>query len=570
MPSAQALYAESIADVTAATTYVNVCTISAGSFTGSAKYLILAIADLSGSGSANEHYVRLQHGGVNFTDGEFVHDPGQGADGGQIYSWMYVFTQPSSPEAVALDIKGESTGVATSKFGQIVAINLDNIGTENTDWYYNEVTADYTTTTTPTAQASITFTPNGTDDWLVIGHAVQGKPSVVADGNSAGFEIHNSVTGTVNPKTLAEYEDVDLGDEIRGFIGMRVYTPTNVSHTFSVRPYHVNASCVFDSSRIFALKLNKFAQKIFSYTDGAVTPGTAGNWTTVASVSFTPSVTGNWFFLSQVILDLVLLNNETNFRLQHNDSGSLVSDPNYGDDSPNPAGWDSSDDLPMGMMKMRSMTSGAIRTVNFDATQAAGTSAAVKQRSIVAFSLELASSGQTGSVNQVLESDLAQPAYRIKTKLLGLVSEHLTVFMLGKLKTQFLGQSTELDEAQFLSSAKRSVIGQVNEVELALLVGRVRRQFIELINGSDAVQPLVGSKLMELGLAEETDLPLLLSHPSIRLLGFITELNSTFSISAVRQIFRAMLGTYRTEKDKNYETEEKSSYKTSKKRIDLL
>src|SRR5919109_1031095 len=153
MTTVQALYAETISDVTGTSdAWTDAASIAAGSFTAGKKYLILAIADLSGSASAGEHHVRLVHGTTptEFTDGDGVLDPGPGADGGFIFSWMHVFTQPGTTELVKLQIQGESTNVATCKFSQIVAINLDQFGTENVDYFYNEVTADYTTTTTPT------------------------------------------------------------------------------------------------------------------------------------------------------------------------------------------------------------------------------------------------------------------------------------------------------------------------------------------------------------------------------------------------------------------------------------
>ena len=397
MSAVQALYAETVTDVTASGTgtWVDCASISAGSFNASVKYLILAMADLATDNSTAENHVRLVHGSTptEFTDADAVHDSGSGADGGMVYSWMYVFTQPGTTEEIKLQIQGESTTTATCKFSQIVAINLDNFGIENTDYYYNEVTADYSTTTTPTAQASITFTASGTDVWLVIGHASIMETATVTDGNAAGFELHESVGGTVNPKTLMEGEDANAGDENRAHCGMRVFTPSAASHTFSVRPYHIGtASFSVGSTRIFAMKLNKFAQYAHAYTDGGATPAASPSWTNVATLNFTPTLTGNWFYWSQAIIDIGSLGDEVNFRLQDDNDGSMGSDPNYGDDAPNAEGWDSADFVPSGMMKMKSLSFGISTTVNFDATHVVGTTSSVAQRSIVAFSLELASS----------------------------------------------------------------------------------------------------------------------------------------------------------------------------------
>jgi hypothetical protein len=400
MAAAQALYAETIADITATGdgTWVDCALIAAASFTASRKYLIIAIADLEGSGGAAEHWCRLVHGTTPtlFTDADYILDPGSGANGGMICSWMYIYTQPGTTELVKLQIQGEGVNVATCKFSQIVAINLDDVGTEGTQFISGESLTDTTTTTTKTAHSSITVTGDGVKDWLVIGHVVQAPPSAVADGNDFLADLFESVGATAAPSLDIEGEDADAGDEQRNFILVRYFPAlSSGSHTFSVRIAHAGASFTVLSSRLIAIDLSTFAQHAGSYTDGAVSPAASPTFTNVATLSFTPAVTGNWFYLATATGDMAAGTAELNERLQDDDDGSMGSDPTYGDDAPNAPAYDATDDIPHAIMKMKSLTSGASRTINYDFTRAVSTPD-VKHRNLVAFSLELAGAAPEG------------------------------------------------------------------------------------------------------------------------------------------------------------------------------
>jgi len=535
MAAVQALYAETTTDVTATGTgtWSDCASISAASFTANKKYLILAIADLAGSSSAGEHWIRLVHGTTPtlFTDGDSILDPGSGANGGFIYSWMHVYTQPGTTELVKLQIMGEGTNVATCKFSQIVAINLDDFGTENTDYYFNEDTADYTTTTTPTAKASVTFTPNGTDDWLVIGHVVQGIPSATTDGTDFLCQLYDSVGGTTAPSIDIEAEDVDAGDEQRNIVLMRVFTPSNASHTFSVRPYHAGASFTVLSTRIIALKLNKFAQHSNAYTDGAVSPAAAPSWTNVATRTFTPSVTGNWFYWAQVTQDIAAATAELNFRLQDDNDGSMGSDPAYGDDAPNAPAYDATDDLPAGMFKMKSLSSGASTTVNLDATRAVSTPD-VKHRSIVAFSLELAGGGQTVTVNQNAETDTAQAVNKQKSRAVVQNTETDTAQAVGRIKNKAVGQNTETDNAQAIAAQRRYALAQTTETDAAQPITSRKIRTIGQNTEADTAQTIRAQRMYPVGQASETETAQAITRRKIRTVAQAGESDSALALGS--------------------------------------
>ena len=57
-------------------------------------------------------------------------------------------------ELVKIQISSNTTGsTITNRLSQIIAIKLSDNFVSGTDYFWNEVLADYTITTTPTAQA---------------------------------------------------------------------------------------------------------------------------------------------------------------------------------------------------------------------------------------------------------------------------------------------------------------------------------------------------------------------------------------------------------------------------------
>jgi hypothetical protein len=354
------------------------------------EYLIFASALIECDTGASEHHIRLVHGTTptEFTDGDCVIDP-IAAGGGFWAFFMYRFTQPSTPEAITLELQGEGAATITSLMSQICAIQLTDYLTENTDFYWNEVTADYTTTSSFADQAKVTFTPNGTDDWLIIAHAVQ----IQASGQTSNVEmrLNDSVGGTTTPFLAMEGEDPDAGDEARHVGLVRMFTaPSAASRTYALQIRHTaSETFTITSTRMLALKMNKFDQYINQYTDGIQSPAASPTWTTLATASVTPNVTGNWFYIGVGNGDMDATTAELNIRLQDDNSGSYASDPNYGDNGINPPAWNANNEIPHGLFKMKSLTSGASRTIRFEATRVAG-SPNVKNATLVGFSAELA------------------------------------------------------------------------------------------------------------------------------------------------------------------------------------
>jgi hypothetical protein len=394
MAEAQSAYAEGF-DVTATAAGGNqdVCQIVAGSFTAGATYLLLSWFVIEDTSSANEATPKLCHGSgdTDFTDAAGAYEL-TGGDQRAFGGHMYVWDQPGTAEEVTLRIGQVGTGTATCD-GGIFALNLDDCGAEDTAWRYNEVTVDYTTTsTTPVAQATETFTPNGTDVWLAFAHGV-------VNGNSGStnhmMELHDSVLGAVSAIDL---EGEDTTNDRRQYLLAHAYVPSAASHIVSARFGHESTAATVFSSRVFLINLTAcFAQNAFQFTAAEQQPAASPTWTTTATVSPTPAATGNWLGLGAYNNDLAAVATaDTLTRLQWNVAGGgLVSNPAYGDNAPHIDGWDNTDVTPVLIFSRESLTSGAPRPINLDVTAVAGTTQRVENRLAVAFSLELPPSGTT-------------------------------------------------------------------------------------------------------------------------------------------------------------------------------
>lgn len=154
--------------------------------------------------------------------------------------------------------------------------------------------------------------------------------------------------------------------------------------------------------------------------------------------------------------------------------------------------------------------------------------------------------GLSVSVNQVVETDLAQPLTHRKVRTLGQVSEAELAQPITAKKTKVLGQPSEADLAQAVTHRKAKLLGQVSETDLAqpisrpgILVGTVnqvsetdqaqpiawapKRRLINQVVESEAAQPLTHRKLRVINLVTESELAPPLSRQKLRGVGLVVE-----------------------------------------------
>src|SRR3990172_6379992 len=389
MANVQVLYAESVAATTAATTaWVDVATIPAASFTAGKKYLILANQICKNSSSSIVWRCRLVHGTTptEFDDALLNTEIFANSVEDE-QSYMFLYTQPGTTELVKLQISSETTQTVTNIFSQIIAINMDDVGADGTDYFWNEFLTNYTMISTPTEKAiTASFTPNGTDRWLYIGHMIH---DVVSITDVIGFELYDSVAGVLS-MTQVEGEDAT-----NDFLGRNLFwagVPTNAARTLAVRPKNAAGSNVMLASRVIAINPSKFAQSASAFDAAEVDPATSPTWSTVATVAPTPTNTGDWVVIAYMTVDVGSAGDVIMTRVQVNPSGGgLADDPPYTNAPPGALGQDTLDETPQNIFNLVSLSSGGARTINYDVTQTSGTGKRVEDNGLVAFSVELAS-----------------------------------------------------------------------------------------------------------------------------------------------------------------------------------
>jgi hypothetical protein len=394
LANAQILYDEDVAATVATdTTWVTTAIIPAASFTANKRYLIIANAIVEHASAANEARVRLMHGPTPtvFTDASLAWE-GLNSTQSHEESWLFDFTQPGTTEDILIQISSSSTTDVTNRLSQILAIKLDDDFISGTDYFWAEDLTDYTMTSTPTEKATTaSFTPNGTDRWLFIGHMIY---DVVSITTQIGFELTDSVAGVLN-RTSAEAEDAT--NDFHGHNLYWVGVPSNAARTVAVSPFNSGSSIML-ASRVIAINLSKFAQSAHTFSTAEIDPATSPSYTNLATISPEPDVTGDWVYIAFTNQDVNETVSDFETRLQVNPSGGgLVSDPNYSATNvPGIDNWDATDEGTHSVFKLRSLSSGGARTINFDARQVAGTTGRLEDNGLAAFSVALAAVAPTG------------------------------------------------------------------------------------------------------------------------------------------------------------------------------
>jgi len=390
MANAVIKYAQTLVGSANSTTWVDMASLAATEFEANKTYLIIANQICNHGSGANESRVRLVHGTTPtvFDDASLAWE-GVANTMKHEESYLFLYTQPATAELIKLQISSSLTTTVTNSLSQIIAIKLSDDFVSGTDYFWNEFLTDYTMTATPVAKAiTASFTPNGTDRWLFVGHMIYDVVTIV---DQIGFELFDSVAGVLG---LSWIEGEDTVNDFHGHNVYWVGVPTNAARTLAVRPVEEAGSNIMLASRVLAFNLSKFAQSVSVFSAAEVDPATTPTYTTVATVAPTPNVTGDWVYLAFLTQDInentTLLDFET--RLQVNPDGAgLVSDPQYSTTVPGHDFQDPLDETGHSIFKLRSLTSGAARTINFDARRVNGTLGRLKDNGLVAFSVALAS-----------------------------------------------------------------------------------------------------------------------------------------------------------------------------------
>lgn len=286
-------YAEITSNVsTTSSTFTGVtgASLSSGSFTVGKKYLIRIVARFAVS-STNDGEVRVVHGSTGFAGSQSWL---QATNNGHSFSYQFVTVwEAVSSEGIALQYRSR-TGASTvnSDFASVFVMCLSDALTENVDWAFNENATDTTVSATLNTYqdgASVTFTPSGSSDWLVLS-------TVLMDAGAQATNypvVRLNSGGAMTPFVSLDVFNTALDELVYGL--ERVFSLTAVSTTMKAQ-YAASAnsqSMQHLNSTIFALNLSKFRNAAVAYTDGTTNLSATNYATNLQTLSVTPAVQGN-------------------------------------------------------------------------------------------------------------------------------------------------------------------------------------------------------------------------------------------------------------------------------------
>ena len=362
--------------------------ISSSNFTSGRKYLIRVTAQLRGSNINANFYCQLLHGSTAFTGSEYSFQPGATSTY-YTYDFFTVWTAVSS-EGLQLQFKCETAG-HTVGADQItmVAIEISEDLTENTDWFFSENTTSTSLTTSDSSSnnASITFTPGSSGDYYIL---CSGSQDPSSSGKQSIMKLIRSGEASDTVSSIIEGEDTTVDRYIQTV--MKVYSLGASSNTFTQKSsVTVSDGGSRSRSAVFAIRLDVFEDYSFAHTAGTLSIDTTDDFSTGTNAqtdSFTPAQTGDWYLSSFGILEDTL----ARFRQQIDNSDDPASQTSDLYDQQRT--YDPNDEIQWAIQAVSNLNTSS-HTLDFDVTSRVS-GQTMKERLVVAFSMQLADGGGGG------------------------------------------------------------------------------------------------------------------------------------------------------------------------------
>jgi len=358
---------------TTSVAFVTVNTLASTNFVVGRKYLLLVQAQWAGASSGDSYALRVQHGSTTFPTSDAEWEPSGVTPNRLPYGYFTVWEAVAS-ESIVLQVASIDGTVMNVDTATIVAIEISEELTENTDWFFNEVVS---TTALPifplftsSNNASITFTPgNAGDTWLVLTQSI-----IDAATGTEKYHARLQRTGEATentPEWIEESENV-LEDFLLMFV-QKTLTLGAVSNTFE-NGCSVEGTANGDrlNSAVFAINLSKFVNIIANFVPGAITLDTTNAFATSTEIG-----TADLNQSSPNIDTLILASFKKSFsefsgtepvkvRLQYDDADSPANQTTQ--DFPQLDGWDVEDKLGWRLVDIQTGQSISVHNADLDAT----------------------------------------------------------------------------------------------------------------------------------------------------------------------------------------------------------
>lgn len=268
--------------VTLPATFATRASIAGSNFVDGHRYFLFASAILEGSSARTDF--RLLIGGVTTAQTHTTHQATGSSD-------VMLTTGTVRPMVNGQDVElqlDNDNGSGVSSNHTILAIDLDTDPTrfaENTDWFHvNEPTDEAVATAfgSETDPAQLTFTPDGTSDYLVIG--------IVRCANSTGSSyLVERIRDTTNGVTIVQdgLGSGNVGLETHNTVMFGIMqAPTAIPTTLKTEYRGASGIWTKDRAEILVIRLNAFVQPSTARQDINLAPGGAGSdisWTSIAA-----------------------------------------------------------------------------------------------------------------------------------------------------------------------------------------------------------------------------------------------------------------------------------------------
>jgi len=377
--------------ITTSSTYADVsasAVISNTNLTAGKKYLLVFTAQMYGANVNSNFAAKAIHGSTDFEGSENNIEP-NGASAGNRYTyfWYTIWTAVSG-EDVKLQFKSVDN-ITILGIDQItmVAIKLSDDLTQGTDYDFNENLIDTTLAATygTANSATLTMTPNGTDDILVFATA-QLDPTSITVPQKTRINASGGVTDT-SLQIFQEGEDGTQDKYVQTLA--KVYTPTASSTTFKTESESSSATGTRLYNSVFWLNLNKLRNHAFQFTASGINLDTTNVFATstnVATVSMTPDITGDVWVLGSMIYAPTVAGEGIKYRIQvdNTDEPNTQTSDNYNNQL---LVWDATDLLHATIQSIENL-SNISHTLDLDATKG-NTARPVEDRLAMMVTMEL-------------------------------------------------------------------------------------------------------------------------------------------------------------------------------------
>ncbi len=352
--------------------------IAGSNFTVGEKYLILAWGSHQSDSTSAKSGIRIKHGATPFTESQTIETTQQTSTSYKTpYFWFTVWDGLNEDIEAEIYWDGAAGTEARVEDVTVLAINVTDLIAEN-DLQYNISNTGGALDTTFTNKASITFTPNASNDtWWIMGYT----QADIVDINSDRFEARLNINGSANsPLIISGKEANDTPLYGIGFAQQLA----NTSQTLSLQIRESAANQEWDSAGIFALNLSTFDTYMADSQVGEKPIlSTPSDWVEQSAIDPLVRKSGTFITASGAVV---------------NDGGARVinrlqsSDINITDDT---GGWrqQSGDITPLTLGDVNIALSNGLKNIDMDSQTTLAGNARLTDAWTVGFTLESASHG---------------------------------------------------------------------------------------------------------------------------------------------------------------------------------